>query len=640
MPSLLGLKRGAQGGSSTVVRSGIKDKDVNTADLEPTVGMKETGVTPPPSRPSKDGKDVENNVRPQTSSKPLQKSRTIIRIISTKFRSRSPPPTSPTSPRSPKRIPVAPSDLISKENREAALRERGLLPPLKPNKDLSVLEQEQDEHIPVVSPADEGRDAAKHLTAANLVKQEWEAKNRPKNLDVTQRERMNTFKFGGLSSPAPSINEEKPQVTELDTVVEVDTPLPSPLDAIGENNQQLSAPEQLNNSEASMSSPLLRSNSILHTPEPGAETADEELSLTLHRPATPTKMTSEPHLIPLPPSPHRPRSSTMESDSDVVPTRLFAAAIPLPQSPNPTVMLDLSLQENISYPITEDGPTENISLSPSHNHTHSFPSSQPMSESGSDSITTPSLEATSQTMTISTLSTSELSPNVTRGKPNNMLKVKVHDHSIPIIIESPVEETLIKDSITGIEVIHDEPESTELGITNDDEDGTHTSSPPGTRLGGLADLTPPKEGVNRRKSINPFKRSQTLEPSNAPGSLTRRLSMAASINNIRRSVVGSLTRPKSSINTGPSVHKAFDASHLPPSPTIPTAFLEEGRSPTSPISPTRTFFSSSRSPVPETSAQPRQAVSPVIHSRGTILQETNNIEDEESRRMTELAFLG
>lgn len=78
MPSLLGLKRVQAG--SPVVRSGIKDKDVNTPGPEPTVSVKETEVPSPPryvlprcyvfsitqisfySRPST---DVENNIRPQ-----------------------------------------------------------------------------------------------------------------------------------------------------------------------------------------------------------------------------------------------------------------------------------------------------------------------------------------------------------------------------------------------------------------------------------------------------------------------------------------------------------------------------------------------------------------------------------------------
>ena len=50
----------------------------------------------------------------------------------------------------------------------------------------------------------------------------------------------------------------------------------------------------------------------------------------------------------------------------------------------------------------------------------------------------------------------------------------------------------------------------------------------------------------------------------------------------------------------------------------------------SPTSPTRSS---------ETHARPRQAVAPKIHDRGSIYVEAARIEDEESRRLSEMAFL-
>ena len=38
-------------------------------------------------------------------------------------------------------------------------------------------------------------------------------------------------------------------------------------------------------------------------------------------------------------------------------------------------------------------------------------------------------------------------------------------------------------------------------------------------------------------------------------------------------------------------------------------------------------------------APPRQAVAPTMHSHGTIVHQTNFIEDDESRRLSEMAFL-
>lgn len=96
--------------------------------------------------------------------------------------------------------PPAAASAFSKEHREAALRERGLLPPL-PVKDLSQLEREQDSFIPVVSlpPLDEApKDAEGGASAADLIKKQWEAKNVDE--DTMQRQRLQTFKFGGGST--------------------------------------------------------------------------------------------------------------------------------------------------------------------------------------------------------------------------------------------------------------------------------------------------------------------------------------------------------------------------------------------------------------------------------------------------------
>ena len=98
-----------------------------------------------------------------------------------------------------------------------------------------------------------------------------------------------------------------------------------------------------------------------------------------------------------------------------------------------------------------------------------------------------------------------------------------------------------------------------------------------------------------------------------------------------------------------------DWSHLPPSPspsqkTHNTSLLSPrsaqfsinsthssnvpGRSSTSGNS------NRTRSPTPSGGlAVPRQAVSPTIHSRGSILVQASGIEDDEQRRLSEMAFL-
>lgn len=75
-----------------------------------------------------------------------------------------------------KAAPPLTNDFTSKENREAALRERGLI--ATPKKDLSQLEQDLDQKYAKVSPIP-GDQTTKdgQQTAAEKIRQEWKAKN-------------------------------------------------------------------------------------------------------------------------------------------------------------------------------------------------------------------------------------------------------------------------------------------------------------------------------------------------------------------------------------------------------------------------------------------------------------------------------
>lgn len=152
--------------------------------------------------------------------------------------------------------------------------------------------------------------------------------------------------------------------------------------------------------------------------------------------------------------------------------------------------------------------------------------------------------------------------------------------------------------------------------------------------------TDPGAGVQRRKSMNPF----------------------TSFSNIKRSVVGSLSggqgRGRSKSTRAAKKEKevngdeSFDATHLPASPPLSPVlnkFNNSGSAPTEKRSVSAGKRSqtslpplSTRRPSAASDSQPpvvRQAVSPVMYNRGSILAEASAIEDEESRRMTELAFL-
>jgi len=200
-----------------------------------------------------------------------------------------------------------------------------------------------------------------------------------------------------------------------------------------------------------------------------------------------------------------------------------------------------------------------------------------------------------------------------------MLKVMIHDHNIPVIIESPVEETPFPKDVG-----HD--------LSSAETDDKQQPAPRVQQE--QMELSPATAAkADHQKTKNPVKRGQTLDPSNAVAA-KERLSMLSSV---RRSVVGSFRRSKSTLNMGRN-QKTFNASHLPPSPTIATSFGEYARKSLS--SPTRSLFPSPRpSDVGSVSSRPRLGVAPTLHSRGSILVQMNNIEDEETRRVTELAFL-
>jgi len=198
------------------------------------------------------------------------------------------------------------------------------------------------------------------------------------------------------------------------------------------------------------------------------------------------------------------------------------------------------------------------------------------------SIATPSLDHSSAL-------TSESSPfcyhPTQKYKPNALAKTWANESMVPVIVENPIEET-------GLVI----PMNT---LLEDDQE-----SPP---------LPPPR------------RRTQTGESKEKRKSL---------FGTLCRSVVESVSRGGHS----PSAKKpAFDISNLPPSPTVPASLA--GLSIVS-SSSAQSNTSNRSLPRGRTAGSPRQAVSPTIHSHGSILLQTNHIKDDEIRRMTEMAFLG
>ncbi|KIJ13472.1 hypothetical protein PAXINDRAFT_170530 [Paxillus involutus ATCC 200175] len=165
---------------------------------------------------------------------------------------------------------------------------------------------------------------------------------------------------------------------------------------------------------------------------------------------------------------------------------------------------------------------------------------------------------------------------------------------LPIIISTPVEE-----EFPSSHVFVESPVSCSFGshLTapgsasqsqlqldgRSSEDKSRISFPPPT----ASRRRTTDSGDRRRKSIGP-----TLSKFGTN-----------SLTNLRRSVAGSLRIPSST---------TLSTLDLPPSPTLSSYLAGQG---------------------------PRTAISPTMHSRGSILLETRDIKDAESRRLSELAFL-
>ncbi|KAG6879614.1 hypothetical protein C0992_000642 [Termitomyces sp. T32_za158] len=535
---------------------------VKSGDLSPG-GIKNTDYNPSYPNPSPGHKPEE--MRSETIQRSLTKSKTILQLLSSKFRVRSRTTVSnPSRPlfRSPTRISSA---FGSKEIRDAALRERGLLPPSKPSVDLSLAERERDRHLPVLMPPEDeevfaGDAQGSRISAAAKVKQEWEFKLR----DDRGPERMEDPTFGDMA-PSPVKDVSPPAIVWPSASLVQPSTCCETLNLL---------PNAITTASTIKSPPTPFNSSINNLDDPDLQTP----------PQLPFS-SDEPHLIPLPPSPSS-SSSFLNSREEIF-----------------TVPLSLSPSSEIST--SPASPT--ISITP--------PVITPLhSSTGSEALhSMPGFHAASPAMT---------APHVT----SDTMLPSLFEKDDVLMTESPIEAPL-----PGSNSISGRPRDSgnfEVALAPDISSAGSTDLPK-ARPRNFTDPTGLRiHQVEPCKSSSyPMKRSTDPPPTT---NLPRRLSIRASINNLRRSFVGTLSRAKS-----PGLSKAdkgFGPSHLPPSPVASIDQTSVDQVEDSKLSQTQSPAS------PELNL--RISVSPTFYSRGTIVAETNNIEDEESRRMTELAFLG
>ncbi|KAH6913136.1 hypothetical protein BKA70DRAFT_713999 [Coprinopsis sp. MPI-PUGE-AT-0042] len=595
--------------------------------------------------------------------------------------------------------PPAAASAFSKEHREAALRARGLLPPL-PVKDLSQLEREQDIMIPVVSlpqvneaPGDaEGGGAS----AADLIKKQWEAKNLDE--ETIQRQRLQTFKFGGASttdltaSAAGDVqSSDKPDLglpaaqgsnlpnADRSLLVEQhhpkhDTNLPPPPSSTGGNNCDTKPPvlpdvlvsgsEDLSNlwsSETSttaahpqMSSPCLLPNPSPH-PTPEKDDADTaHLSTVTRHESTRTTATSTSSSS-IPPSLDNTSSRTLSSSSEELSLLAYARAS--------TELKDATLSSSPSIGgggklkglapglrVVPGGPTHDIPVIIENGEDQTL-SEEPMdlkvaaaepSVAAGDETTvrgdSPRGHFNSQALPAEANDDgAQAAPPV---PPRDRATVKANEEG-----QSPTPQLHFESTATHAQPL---PPSRKRGMTLDSSTARSPSD--------SANVAPVQAPV-RRKTLNPFKKRGQKDRSVSPGRQDPgTTSPKSTFGKIGRSVVGSVLRP-SRQQTAPSSPRSpylqaqpiDDLPSLGQNQTSPPSSprLGASRSQSPPSSPSRRggvayggIFQQQQQQVPAPEDMVvRQAVSPTFYSHGTIQEEASAIRDEEQRRVTEMAFL-
>lgn len=522
-------------------------------------------------------------------------------------------------------LPPSPN-AFNKANREAALRERGLLPPLKRNKDLSTQEKEQDNVIPIVLPKDDQRSSTEDdsPSAADLIKREWEAKNR--SVESNQLQRMNSFVFGG-NFPCPAT-----PIIQFSLSESADSAVP--------DSQAQPVRKPMSSSLADFAVPNLPPSNLedplvlppLPISQPGSRPVTPRLDIPQEIPAC---------LFPLPPSPRSVSRFKFElSSCPPSPT-----SVPLPPSPSLRSVFDTTSLRSSSGADTP-GPLDNrgVSLTPTPSApiiavtpcavvypndatSSSLHKRTNLSVPDESVSSTPSLDGNSGTnsgaATDSILGTSESSTAISgkagKGRLGG-LNIKTHEGSrnnIPVIVESPIEDSFLEEQCVVVEptsTFYNQAALVPMSAPIIGSEPSFTLSPPWMNRRGVTDPTN-NGNLNRKKStitLNPFKRAGNDDQSTLPSSgelPQRRLSAKTSFSNLRRSVVNTLSRKTSSLDRGTGGKMMSDTC------------------------------TSLGSTMEEREEEMRKAVSPILYSRGHILMAASHIEDEETRRVTEMAFL-
>ncbi|KAJ4477333.1 hypothetical protein J3R30DRAFT_3484801 [Lentinula aciculospora] len=555
--------------SKTSSRANIRESVLTTAPgIAPDVSDNEktelSNEIPTRTAQRENTKPVDRKKAAQLNHGRANRSFPSTKRLSTTFRKSS------QSPQPASRVPIPSAH--SRQLREAALRERGLLPP----KDMSAQEREQDNQMSPVFPLSQAV-YTDGLSEADRIKQSWEAKIQP--YDTIGHEELLDSAVGQATKPEDANGSFDEAVREV--TVPPSSPKPTP--------------------------PIRKSSSR-------ARLAKAKLPPTSELPPTPLG----PESIPLPPSPVQdtfisveipfqpsfsassPPSTHITHFPQSLPEEvtLHCTSAPSGLSPAPPPQFSAVLLHSSTVECFEDGTLAPTILQSSNRPSVVINSCSDSDESGS--IATPSLDTSSQLT-----SESPLSHTTHMSKPFPLLKTWTNEPSVPVIVESPIEGP-------GLVIpINDIPEEEEVA--------NYVSSSPRAR----------PESDGKRKHL--LGARSTSSNRAGLGKFGGKIGRSNSLAVLRQSVVGTLSRKPSSFTK-----KSAAKSNLPPSPTVSSSLATQSIN----SSMSAQSIESKDSFSYPSSRQPRQALSPTIHGRGSFLFETSHIEDEETRRMTEMAFMG
>ncbi|KAI0822484.1 hypothetical protein BC628DRAFT_662255 [Trametes gibbosa] len=559
----------------------------------------------------------------------------------------------PAMPKAPVPAPP-PNDFTSREQRQAALRARGLLPNVpSPYRDangfmvsLSQQEAELDRRYTVVVDDKESSEAE---SEAKKIREAWLARNRDAegasvrgSLDIAGSVGEDAARCAGRDGMLGDRSPVRATFVDASSPTEI----ASPLEVTVEDFH--TAPSSPSAAPPSLSVSTDPPAALTDTPRSSLTTDDAQTPLAASPAGTvrakPRKEKPPPIIV----TTQRPSSSF---DSKRVPAPqvvAFTGAAPsdseasitsdarssLETRGRPAISAAAAQRQSRDQPPLLGHSVSSGSSNGTGSRANTLPALSPtrtVSSSGAESaLPTPTTTSCQRDVSISRGSTSHssdqshgIAPARGRRGDDSFAKGKV---GAPLI-QSSIEETDPSEEDDG-----------EFGVAPVVNVVPPTARPRPPRLQTAEQAV---EGQLNRKSFSLFGK-KSLDSSRPPAARS-----SSSMSNLRRAFTGGFAakhqqRPRSSLEPipqhaqpvlQPKRSRLFDASHLPASPTLAHP----------PSGPGGGVLVTSAVPLQGRTTgvglRPRQAVAPTMHSRGTILHQAHFIEDDESRRLSEMAFL-